>query len=155
MSISEHRLHWALALDSAATDLSKTALKTPAGSPLKITSTLQTCLSLVSLTHTHSNIAGRAVVLWGEQKGWRGRRKGVGFPLPWQQLQTHTIHSSYERLCTAVVITLTRQQQRAFPHFTSKHCLFHSAEKCEAALKRFQVCALSTHWTLHNNKSHA
>lgn len=113
-------LHWGLALDAAATALSKTALKTPAGSPLKITSMLQTCLSLVSLTHTCAvqGEGGRAVVLCGEQRGWRGRRKGVGFPLPWQQLQTHTIHSSYERLCAAVTRTLTRRQLRERSHIS-------------------------------------
>lgn len=131
-------MHWALALDSAATDLSKTALKTPAGSPLKITSTLQTCLSLISLTHTLKwcgERGGRAVVLCGEQKGWWGRRKGVGFPLPWQQLQTRTIQSSYERLCTAVTRTLTRQLRKTFqrnisPTHLHKFSFFHPAEKC-------------------------
>jgi len=115
-------MYWAVTLDSAATDLSKTALKTPAGSPLKITSTLQTCLSLVSLTHTCAvqGEGGRAVVLCREQRGWRGRCKGVGFPLPWQQLQTHNPFELWVFVRSCRENSYEETTPRAFPHFTSK-----------------------------------
>lgn len=111
---------------------------------------LQTCLSLVSLTHTCAvqGEGGRAVVLCGEQRGWRGRRKGVGFPLPWQQLQTHTIHSGYERLCAAVTRTLTRRQLRERSHISppNPHTpSLSSSRKVWSCNEKFQVCALFTH----------